>query len=136
MVDALGCRQTEAEWSYRYLAQHSVTEELRTARPTTARIPERKLLFAVKLHSGRRPDSRDLVVLAADAEFDRITTHLHRGDPEKLASRIDTVRDRLTAEDFADAFKGIFEQQTLPDNDIDTVIKFLHDQQRRISAES
>lgn len=25
MVDALGCRQTEAEWSYRYLAQHSVT---------------------------------------------------------------------------------------------------------------
>lgn len=45
MVDALGCRQTEAEWSYRYLAQHSVTEELRTGRPITARIPERELLF-------------------------------------------------------------------------------------------
>lgn len=41
MVDALGCRQTDAEWSYRYLAQHSVREELRTARPLTARIPER-----------------------------------------------------------------------------------------------
>jgi hypothetical protein len=45
MIDALGCRQTEAEWSYRYLAQHSVTEELRTGRPVTARMPERELLF-------------------------------------------------------------------------------------------
>ncbi|PSP68639.1 hypothetical protein BRC85_02040 [Halobacteriales archaeon QS_1_69_70] len=136
MVDALGCRQTEAEWSYRYFVQHFVTEQLRTGRPITARIPERELLFAVKLHSGRRADSRDLVVLAAGADFDRIATHLHRGDPEKLAGRIDTVLDRLTGEDFADAFKGVFEQQTVPDKDIDAVVEFLSDQQRRIGSES
>ncbi|KAB7514653.1 hypothetical protein DM867_05915 [Halosegnis rubeus] len=136
MVDALGCRQTEAEWSYRYLAQHSVTEELRTGRPVTARIPERELLFAVKLHSGRKADSRDLVVLAAGADFNRIATHLHRGASEKLAGRIETVLDRLTSEDFADAFKGVFEQQTVPEQDIDAVVKFLRDQQRRIDSES
>jgi hypothetical protein len=136
MVDALGCRQTEAEWSYRYLAQHSVTEELRTGRRITARIPERELLFAVKLHSGRKADSRDLVVLAAGADFDRIAAHLHRGESEKLAGRIDTVLDRLTSEDFADTFKWIFEQQTVPDQDIDAVVEFLHDQQRRIGSES
>ena len=135
MVDALGCRQTEAEWSYRYLAQHSVTEELRTGRPVTARIPERELLFAVKLHSGRKADSRDLVVLAAGADFDRIATHLHRGESEKLAGRIETVLDRLTSEDFADAFKGVFEQQTVPEQDIDAVVEFLRDQQRRIDSE-
>ena len=136
MVDALGCRQTEAEWSYRYLAQHSVMEELRTGRPITARIPERELLFAVKLHSGRRADSRDLVVLAAGADFDRISTHLHRGDPAKLGGRIDTVLDRLTSEDFADAFKGVFERQTVPDEVIDAVVEFLQAQQRRIGSES
>ena len=135
MVDALGCRQTEAEWSYRYLAQHSVTEELRTGRPVTARIPERELLFAVKLHSGRKADSRDLVVLAAGADFDRIVTHLHRGESEKLAGRIETVLNRLTSEDFADAFKGVFEQQTVPEQDIDAVVEFLRDQQRRIDSE-
>lgn len=128
MVDALGCRQTEAEWSYRYLSQYSVAEELRTGRPIIARIPERELLFAVKLHSGRKADTRDLVVLAADADFDRIGTHLNRGDPEKLAERIDAVLERLTAEDFEDAFKGVFEQQTTPEQDVDAVVDFLRTQ--------
>ena len=136
MVDALGCRQTEAEWSYRYLAQHSVTEELRTGRPVTARIPERELLFAVKLHSGRKADTRDLVVLAAGADFDRIATHLHRGDLEKLGGRINRVLERLTAEGFEDAFKGVFEQQTVPEQDVDTVVDFLRDQRRNLDSHS
>jgi hypothetical protein len=134
MVDALGCRQTEAEWSYRYLAQHSVREELRTGRPVTARIPERELLCAVKLHSGRKADARDLVVLAAGADFDRIATHLHRGDLEKLAGRIETVLERLTAEGFEDAFKGVFEQQTVPEQDVDTVVDFLRDQRQDLDS--
>ncbi len=134
MVDALGCRQTGAEWSYRYLVQHAVTEELRTSRPVTARIPERELLFAVKLHSGRRADSRDLVVLASGADFDRIATHLRRGDPVKLADRIDVVLDRLSSEDFGDAFKGVFEQQSVPVENVDTVAAFLRDQRRHLET--
>lgn len=132
MVDALGCRQTEATWSYRYLAQHSVATELKTGRPVTARIPEQELLFAVKLHSGRRADSRNLVVLATGADFDRVTTHLHRGDLQKLAERIDIVLERLSAEGFEDAFKGVFERQTVPDRDVEVVVEFLRDQRRRL----
>ncbi|WP_424016260.1 nucleotidyltransferase domain-containing protein (plasmid) [Halorientalis pallida] len=135
MVDALGCRQTEAEWSYRYLAENAVTRKLRTGRPITAQIPERELLFAVKLHSGRKADSRDLVVLATDADFDRIATHLHRGNLEKLADRIDTVLDRLTSDGFEDAFKGVFEQEAVPEGDIEAVVEFLRDQRRRIDSE-
>ncbi|WP_136689056.1 hypothetical protein [Halorhabdus amylolytica] len=134
MIDALGCRQTEAEWSYRYLAQHSVSEDLRTGHPISARIPERELLFAVKLHSGRKADTRDLVVLAAGADFDRIATHLHRGDLEKLAGRIDTVLERLTADGFEDAFKGVFEQQTVPKRDVDTVVDFLRDERSGLNS--
>lgn len=132
MVDALGCRQTEAEWSYQYLTRYSGPEELRTGRPITARIPERELLFAVKLHSGRKADSRDLVALATDADFDRIATHLHRGDTEKLVGRIDAVLDRITSENFEDAFKGVFEQQTVPAQNIDTVVEFLREQRRHL----
>lgn len=134
MVNALGCRQTEAEWSYRYLSQHATTAELRTSRPITARIPEQELLFAVKLHSGRKADTRDLIVLAADADFDRITSHLHRGDLEKLAERISTVCQRLTTQGFEDAFKGVFEQQTIPEQEIDTVVDFLREQQRDLDS--
>lgn len=52
LVDALRCRQTDAEWSYRYLSEHSVIESLAVAEDLTARIPEPALLFALKLHSG------------------------------------------------------------------------------------
>jgi len=135
MVDALGCRQTEAEWSYRHLAEHSIEKELRTARPITARIPEQELLFSLKLHSGRKADTRDLVVLAADADFERIGRHLHRGEPEKLAARIEIVLERLTSPDFEDAFKGVFEQASVPTQDIDAVAAFLRDQLRRLDTD-
>ncbi|AQL43326.1 hypothetical protein BV210_11765 [Halorientalis sp. IM1011] len=135
MVDALGCRQTEAEWSYRYLSEHSVTEELGTSRPISARIPEPELLFAVKLHSGRKADTRDLVVLGRDADLERIAMHLNRGDSEKLARRIGVVMDRLTSPGFADSFKGVFEQQTVPEQDIDAVKEFLLNQRDRLDTE-
>lgn len=134
MVDELGCRQTDAEWSYRYLAQYARPTELQTRRPITATIPERELLFAVKLHSGRKADTRDLVVLASDVDFDRIATHLHRGDPAKLADRVDTVLERLTADGFEDSFKGVFERQTVPEDDIEAVVEFLSDQRNRLET--
>ncbi|MFC3959106.1 hypothetical protein [Halovivax cerinus] len=136
MVDVLGCRQTEAEWSYRYLLQHAVSEELRTVRPIRAKIPERELLFALKLHSGRRADTRDLVALATSADFDRVASHLHRGAPEKLADRIEIVLERLTGENFADAFKGVFERRTVPEREIDAVIEFLREQRARIESDA
>lgn len=85
----------------------------------------------MKLHSGRRADSRDLVALGAEADFDRVEKHLHRGDPEKLAQRIDTVLDRLTEAGFEDAFKGVFQQTEAPEDDIDAVVRFLEAQQRQ-----
>lgn len=91
-------------------------------------------LFAVKLHSGRKPDSSDLVLLAADADFERVESHLHRGDTETLAGRIESVLDRLTSEDFEDAFNDVFEQQTVPDEDCTDVVTFLRDQQRRLDT--
>lgn len=89
----------------------------------------------MKLHSGRRADTRDLVVLAGGADFDRIVTQLHRGDTAKLVARIDTVLDRLTADGFEDAFKGIFERQTIPTSDIDAVAEFLRDQRIHLDSQ-
>lgn len=95
LVDAMGCRQTGAEWSYRYLHEHSTIESLDVAEDLDARIPKPALLFAMKLHSGRKADTRDLVVISSRAEFDRIERHVHRGDPEKLDGQIEMVLDRL-----------------------------------------
>jgi hypothetical protein len=132
LVDAIGCRQTDAEWSYRYLHEHSTVESLDVAEDLNGRIPEPALLFAMKLHSGRMADTRDLVVISTRADFDRIERHIHRGDSEKLAGRIETVMGRLEADNFEDSFKGVFQQEELPADAVDELLSFLSDQRAKI----
>lgn len=125
MVDALRWRQTNAEWSYRYLHEHSVHESLEVAPALRARIPEPALLFAIKLHSGRVTDARDLVVISTRADFDRIDGHVHRGDPNEFRTRIDGVIETLEGENFEDSFKGVFRQKELPAEAIEELRSFL-----------
>ncbi|WP_324666197.1 hypothetical protein [Haloarcula sediminis] len=132
LVDAMGCRQTDAEWSYRYLHEHSTVESLDVAEDLDGRIPEPALLFAMKLHSGRKADTRDLVVISTRAEFDRIERHVHRGDPKKLDGQIEIVLDRLQQDGFEDSFKGVFRQETLPADAVNDLVSFLSEQRDQL----
>jgi len=132
LVDAMGCRQTDAEWSYRYLHEHSTIESLDVAEDLDGRIPEPALLFAMKLHSGRKADTRDLVVISTRAEFDRIERHVYRGDPAKLDGQIEMVLDRLQQEGFEDSFKGVFRQQELPVDAVGDLVLFLSEQRDQL----
>jgi len=55
------------------------------------------------LHSGRKADTRDLVVISLRADFSHIERHLHRGDPEKLKGQIEMVLNRLEEDGFEDS---------------------------------
>lgn len=128
LVGAMRCRQTDAEWSYRYLHAHSALARLEVAPELEGRIPEPELLCALKLHSGRFADTRDLVIVSTRADLDRIPDHLHRGDPAKLETQIQGVVARLIHEGFEDSFKGVFEQRELPDDAIAELRSFLETQ--------
>lgn len=128
LVNAMRCRQTDAGWSFRYLYEHSVTESIDVAPDLEGRTPEPALLFALKLHSGRLADTRDLVVISTQADLDRIGQHLRRGDHGKLRERIDGVLERLDDEGFADSFKGVFQQETLPVDAIEELRTALDEQ--------
>jgi len=132
LVNAMGCRQTDAEWSYRYLHEYSTIEPLDVAEDLDGRIPEPALLFAMKLHSGRKADTRDLVIISLHTEFNRIERHIHRGDPEKLNGQIEMVLDRLQQDGFEDSFKGVFRQQELPVDAIDDLVLFLSEWRDRL----
>jgi hypothetical protein len=132
LVGALRCRQTDAEWSYRYLHEHSIVESLEVAEKLTARIPEPALLFALKLHSGRLADARDLVIVGSEAGLDSIEQHIHRGSPNQLAEQIERVLAELESDEFADSFKGVFQQTELPEDNIDELIQFLRTQLDRL----
>lgn len=128
LVDAMRCRQTDAEWSYRYLAEHSTVESIGVAEDLEGRIPEPALLFAMKLHSGRKTDSRDLVVISTRTKLTRIEQHLHRGDSDSLDGQIESVLDRLQRDGFEDSFKGVFQQKKLPADAVEELVSFLSEQ--------
>jgi hypothetical protein len=86
----------------------------------------------MKLHSGRKADTRDLVVISTRAEFDRIERHVHRGDPKKLDGQIEIVLDRLQQDGFKDSFKGVFRQETLPADAVDDLVSFLSEQRDQL----
>ena len=125
---SIRCRQTDTEWSYTYLREHSIVTSLEVASGLTGRIPEPSLIFAIKLHSGRLGDIRDLLTSGTNAEYDNVSRHLDRGDPNALSDQIAAVLERLEADGFADSFKGVFKPQIVPEDGLEELIEFLRSQ--------
>lgn len=128
LVNGLQCRQTDAVWSYEYLRNHSTVAEIEgSERSVEVRIPERELLVAVKLHSGRLTDARDVVALADDLDEATLERHVGRGDREKLEETLNAVAETVRDEDFEDAFKGIFQRGDLPTRRIERLRRFIRE---------
>lgn len=109
LVGSLVCRATEAAWSYEYVNSHSVEAIIAgTEASVPCTIPERELLIAFKVHSARRTDVRDLVMLIENAELEKAISHLKRGNIEKLTDQVKKVVSMLKDENLVDSLKGVF----------------------------
>ncbi|MDY6774098.1 MAG: hypothetical protein SVS85_02760, partial [Candidatus Nanohaloarchaea archaeon] len=129
MVGAVHTRQTGASWSYDELFQNAERKEIEGSKKSvTVRIPKKELLMAMKLHSARMTDARDVVALAEDVDFDQVAEYLDRGDQDQLRESLEEVKDTITGEGFADAFRGVFSEQKVPEEQIEQVRDFLQEQ--------
>lgn len=129
MVGAVQSRATGAAWQYDELARHSKQVTIEgSEQSVTVRIPETEVLMAMKLHSGRLTDARDVIALADDVDFDRVADYLDRGESDQLQAVLEQVRDTVGSEDFRDAYKGVFTSEDLPEERITAVQEFLTQQ--------
>jgi len=109
LVGSLVCRATGASWSFEYIWKFSVVANiLGYGFSVECRIPERELLIAFKLHSARRADVRDFVLLRENADRNKMLTHLGRGDEPKLKGQINVVLKALEDKHLVDSLKGAF----------------------------
>nr|MDO8097699.1 hypothetical protein [Candidatus Njordarchaeota archaeon] len=109
LVNALVGRETEAAWSFDYVKEHSSVATITgVSTSVNCRIPERELLIAFKIHSARKSDVRDIVMLAENSDLDRILRHLMRGKIEILRGHIDKVMQALNDPNLVDSLKGVF----------------------------
>ena len=109
LVGSLVCRATDASWSYEYIKRHSIVAEVAGIELSArCRVPEKELLIALKIHSGRRADLRDVVVLMEKTDIEKVIKHLKREDLEKLRIQINRMLEMLRDPRLADSLKGVF----------------------------
>lgn len=109
LVGALVCRATEAAWSFDYIKEHSIIATISGMETSVScRIPEKELLIALKMHSARRADIRDIVMLKEDADLEKILKHLKRGRIEALRGQISKIIEALNDPNLVDSLKGVF----------------------------
>ena len=104
LINGLVSRSTDATWSFAYIKKHAVTGSLDGA---AFSMPERELLIAMKLHSGRLGDMRDIVALMP-ADEKKLDKHIKVGDLGKLRKNIERQEIFLNKQQFDDSFKGVF----------------------------
>src|SRR6056297_1554164 len=107
LVNGLGCRQTEAQWSFDYLYDHSQEREIHGGTATTtARAIDGAVLVAAKLHSGRETDLRDVLAVAEEIDLETVTPHLRRGDEDALRAQLERGSKILKSEDLKHGYRS------------------------------
>jgi len=126
LVNSLVCRATEASWSYDYIKKHSVDANIPGLEASVrCRIPEKELLIAFKVHSGRRADVRDIVMLRENADLEKVLTHLRRGNIEALKDQISKITAALDDKNLVDSLKGVFTLTVDVERQIESAKKFI-----------
>jgi hypothetical protein len=66
------------------------------------------LIIAFKIHSARKTDVRDTVMLMENSDLGKVLIHLRRGKAEVLKKQINDIIEILNDEKLIDSLKGVF----------------------------
>ena len=134
LVNGLGCRQTEAQWSFGYLCDHSKQQEVAGGTvTTTARVIDGAVLVAAKLHSGRETDLRDVLAVAEEIELDTVTPHLRRGDEDALRAQLERGLEILESDDLKHGYRSDFGASAVSEETVMSLQQYLSDQIEQLS---
>jgi chloramphenicol 3-O-phosphotransferase len=96
------------------------------------RIPEKELLIAFKVHSARRADIRDVIMLSEDANYEKVLKHLRKGKKEALKEQINKITDAFEDKNLIDSLKGVFTLSGDVKKQIENTRKNIDDISKRI----
>ena len=135
LVSSLVCRATGAAWSFNYIKENSIEANIAGIETSViCRIPERELLIAFKVHSARRADIRDVVMLREDAILEKVLKHMNKGREEALKEQIQRIIEALEDPNLVDSLKGVFTLSVDVKKQIENTRKDISILLRRIST--
>ena len=131
LIKSLVSRNTNASWSFDYIKKHSVLSGI--GNPSVeCRVPERELLVAMKIHSGRGADIRDIIMLIKDCNLEKVLNHIRRGDIGLLEDKINRILETLNDEKLTDSLKGVFRLKRDVKNDIKKAREIINEIDKRL----
>lgn len=126
LVGSLTCRQTDGSWSFEVIRKNSSIKEIKgTKRNISVRIANKELLIAMKLHSARLTDMRDIVALCSDVDDEKIVKLAKIGNLDELKKNIDKIKAVVQSKNFTDSFKGVFAIDKVPKSSFEKALKLM-----------
>ncbi|MBI2184393.1 MAG: hypothetical protein HYU39_05480 [Thaumarchaeota archaeon] len=113
LVNSLLCRQTGGEWSYELIRRNSFEANVvGVTDSATAFVPARELLMAMKIHSGRDTDMRDVIMLSEGADWHTVAEFVKCGEQAKVHRQITSAIETMSAKRFPSALRAQFGLRT------------------------
>lgn len=112
LINGIGSRTTGASFSMEQIEEHSQKRKITgTEKEVLAVVPEKEVLIALKIHSGRLTDFRDIAALCKDLNLEIIKKYLNVGDRQILTKNINQLQELIEKKEFISSFKGVFQEK-------------------------
>jgi hypothetical protein len=112
LVNGVQSRQTDYFYSFSYIFRNSEMREVSGWDPflkARIRVPRKELLIALKVHSMRMADKRDIIMLCYEKpDVEKIVDHLKDCPKGKIISNIDELLKVIKDQNLKDSLKGVF----------------------------
>ncbi|MGF3584334.1 MAG: hypothetical protein ACQXXD_01265 [Thermoplasmatota archaeon] len=112
LINGVESRQTGYCYPFQYIFKNSQIREICGWDPTNkakARIAKKEMLIALKVHSMRMADKRDIIMLCYEkTNIQTIINHLKNSPKEKISKHIDELLALLNDSNLKDSLKGVY----------------------------
>ena len=112
LINAVQSRQTGYSYPFSYIFNNTNIREVSGWDPilkAKIRVPDKEMLIALKIHSMRMADKRDIIMLCFEKpDIDKISSHLKNCPKKKIVANIDGLLSVIKARNMKDSLKGVF----------------------------
>ena len=112
LINGVQSRQTNYFYPFEYIYKNSEIRETNGWDPinkSKARIVKKELLIALKIHSMRMVDKRDIIMLCYEKpDSHKILNHLKNSPKELIKKHIIELQTVFSDEEFKDSLKGVY----------------------------
>lgn len=108
-VNSVTCRETGGEWSYPLIRKNAIEANVvGLTDSASAFVAKRELLTAMKIHSGRDADLRDVIMLSEGTDWEAVAKFSACGVRNKVIEQLTSGIETVSKEEFPSALRAEF----------------------------